>query len=225
MAKQLEKITRKPKREPLSRERIVDASLILIEQDGLDDFSIRKLAQALKCEAMSLYHHFPSKAHLMDALVDRVIAEAKTPDKTLEVFEQLRLVALEFRGIGLRYPQFFKYLALHRMNTPDGIRFLTSVITIFFEAGFDAESSARLFRSFSYYLVGATLDETSGYAKGPSAVEPVSDEVIMRDYPNLAKVGVYFKPGNLESTFNWGLDMFIEGFKMAQQKLKVNPPV
>lgn len=224
MAKQLEKIARKPKRTSLSRERIIDASLILIEQDGLDDFSIRKLAKALKCEAMSLYHHFPSKAHLMDALVDRVIAEAKTPDKTLEVFEQLRLVAFEFRGLGLRYPQFFKYLALHRMNTADGIRFLTNVITLFFEAGFDAESSARLFRSFSYYLVGATLDETSGYAKGPSAVEPVSDEVIMRDYPNLAKVGVYFKPGNLESTFNWGLDMFIEGFKMALKKLKANPP-
>ena len=61
--------------------------------------------------------------------------------------------------------------------------------------------------------MGATLDETSGYAKGPSAVEPATDDIIVRDYPHVAHVGAYFKPMYFESTFAWGLELFIEGVK------------
>ncbi len=49
--------------------------LELIEADGLEAFSTRKLAAKLGCEAMSIYHYFPSKAHLMDALLDRLVGD------------------------------------------------------------------------------------------------------------------------------------------------------
>ena len=65
-------------REPLSADRIETAALDLIEKEGLDAFSTRKLAATLSCEAMSIYHYFPSKGHLMDALVDRVIGNELT---------------------------------------------------------------------------------------------------------------------------------------------------
>jgi AcrR family transcriptional regulator len=62
-------------KEPLSAERIEQAALALIEIEGVEGFSTRKLAAELGCEAMSIYHYFPSKGHLMDALVDRVMGE------------------------------------------------------------------------------------------------------------------------------------------------------
>ena len=49
--------------EPLSRERIVEAALALVQADGLAGLSTRKLGQSLGCEAMSIYHHFPGKLH------------------------------------------------------------------------------------------------------------------------------------------------------------------
>src|SRR5690349_20169391 len=59
----------------LSRERIADAAMALVDRDGLEALSFRNLGAVLGCEAMSIYHHFPSKAHLMDALIDLMLAE------------------------------------------------------------------------------------------------------------------------------------------------------
>ena len=56
------------KRVALTRERIEIEALALIDADGIDAFSTRKLGARLGCEAMSIYHHFPSKAHILDAL-------------------------------------------------------------------------------------------------------------------------------------------------------------
>ena len=58
--------SRRPRpREPLTRERIVEAALAVVEAEGLAAFSTRKLGERLGCEAMSIYHHFPSKQHLL----------------------------------------------------------------------------------------------------------------------------------------------------------------
>ncbi len=60
----------------LSRERIAAAAMALVDREGLPALSTRRLGDELGCEAMSIYHHFPNKAHLMDALVDLMLAEA-----------------------------------------------------------------------------------------------------------------------------------------------------
>src|SRR4051812_14453640 len=57
----------------LSRERIAAVALALVDREGLAALSTRRLGDELGCEAMSIYHHFPNKAHLMDALVDLMI--------------------------------------------------------------------------------------------------------------------------------------------------------
>jgi len=202
---------RPAKRAPLSRERIELAALDLIERDGLRAFSTRKLASELRCEAMSIYHHFPSKAHLMDALLDRVVGELELPPADMPWLDRLRGAAFGFRAMALRHPAFFQAIAMHRMNTRVGLGALEGIIGIFRQGGFDDQMTARLFRAFSYFLVGAALDETAGYAKGPSAVEPVSDEVVRREFPLVAAAGPYFQPRHHEATFVAGIDMLLEG--------------
>jgi len=204
-------------REPLSRERIEIAALQLIERDGLDGFSIRKLAAELGCEAMSIYHHFPSKAHIMDALLDRVVSEMAIPSPNLPWQERLRRFAWEYRAMALRYPKFFQFAALHRMNTATALRVIDAAVAVFRDAGFDLEMSARLFRVWGYYVAGGSLDEAGGYAKGPSAVEPVADDVAARDYPEITAVNPFFKPQHHEAIFALGLDILIEG---AERELK-----
>ncbi len=204
-------------RRPLTRERIEKAALRLIEQDGLAAFSTRKLAQALGCEAMSIYHHYPSKAHLMDALLDRQI-RTLPPVPEGAWLERLRRVAHNIRDMALAHPEFFQFMALHRMNTPTALRWLDGCIGMFREGGFDAEATARLFRSFSYYVMGAALDETAGYAKGPSAAQPVDDTAVARDYLNVAAVGPYFKRAHHEKTFDTGLEILLEGIRKEAKR-------
>jgi len=200
-------------REPLSRQRIELAALDLIESEGLDDFSTRKLAAALDCEAMSIYHYFPSRQHLMDALIDRVLERVPPPAADTPPIVALRQSAIDFRKVALQRPNFQRYLAFHRLNTPGGIRFIGQILDTVARLGADVETTARLFRVIGYYLTGATLDETSGYAKGYSAAEPVSDELVVTNFPVVVAVNPFFKREHHEKTFLLGLEILLDGVR------------
>jgi AcrR family transcriptional regulator len=205
----------KAAREPLSRERIEEAALRVIEREGYDGFSMRKLAADLGCEAMSIYHYFPSMAHLRDALLDRLLAKIPIPSRDLPWIERLRQLAYGYRQFALDHPRFFQHAVLHRHNTATGLRLLENFLTVLDDAGFDTESVARLFRSLGYYIAGAALDEAAGYAKGPSAVEPAPETVVASDYPLITAVNPYFKPKHHRETFETGLEMMLSGIERA----------
>jgi AcrR family transcriptional regulator len=205
---------RKPSaaREPLSRERIVQAALEQVHQDGLALLSTRRLGQRLGCEAMSIYHHFPSKAHLLDAMVDHAIASVELPPAGIDPIERLRRMCHAYRAMANRLPALFPLVAVHRLNTPTGVRFIDAVIAMIRDLEPDPEAAARQFRAVGYYLVGACLDETAGYAKGPSAAEPVSEAYIRAHCPALISAAPYFQREHWDATFDLGLDAMVSNF-------------
>lgn len=207
-------------RVPLTRDSIVAAAMEVIEEGGLDVFSTRKLAERLGCEAMSIYHHFPSKAHLMDALVDRFIATIELPQGELAWQDRLRRLTASWRGSAMKQPEFFRYFVIHRLNTAAGLKFLDAMLSIYFDAGFDDEHAARFFRLTGYYVTGGLLDETSGYARGPSAVQPPGKAEIARDYPRIAAAAPFFQRGAYEKTLDVGLDILIAGFERELAKTR-----
>src|SRR3954454_13663011 len=69
-----------PERQPLTREKIVDAALTLLERDGMQGLSMRKLAPELGTGAASLYWHVGDKEELLGLLLDRIVGEAEVPD-------------------------------------------------------------------------------------------------------------------------------------------------
>ena len=203
------------RRKPLTRGRIVDAAFTVIEREGLEAFSTRRLARELDCEAMSIYHYFPSKAHLMDALVDRFIEQLELPEQSTPWRQRFDMLVAEMRRCALARPEFFRFFAIHRLNTPGGLGLLDWMLGIWFDAGFEPEMAARLFRLTGYYVTGGLLDETSGYAKGPSAVDPPGDDEIVNRYPRIATVGPYFRKGSFEPTFDLGIAILRDAYERA----------
>jgi AcrR family transcriptional regulator len=202
---------------PLTRDGIALAAMALIDREGLDQLSFRRLAADLGCEAMSIYHHVPSKAHLMDALIDIMLAEIVVP-KAADVpnwLERMRLTAYSFRAMALKHPDFFPFFAVHRLNTLRGVAFIDAVIGILRTAGFSDSDAARYFREIGYYLTGAALDETAGYARGPSAAEPVSSEVIGASFRHLDAAAPFFQPQHFQETFETGLEILLDGIGRA----------
>jgi AcrR family transcriptional regulator len=203
------------KREPLSPERIVLTSFEVIEAEGLAEFSTRKLAQKLGCEAMSIYHHFPSKAHLMDALVDSAVGSMRPIPPELDFIEGQRFAAHEYRAMGLRHAAFFPYLSVHRMNTPTALGWLDRMLVCYRKAGFSDRDAAHYFRQFGYYIIGAVLDETAGYARGPSTAAPVPLDVMQREFPNVLSAGPHFSQGDWLRIFELGLEIELDGIGRA----------
>jgi|SRR5438445_11076841 len=194
----------------LSREMIEDAAFEVIEREGFAGFSTRKLAAELGCQAMSIYHHFPSMGHLFEAMVDRLVGPLKMPDPDLPWRQRMRIAVLDYRRIGREHPAFATYFLTYRMNSPTCLAYIDSIVGLFNDGGFSPEMAARLFRVVGYYLGGALLDETAGYTKGPSAVTTVSDEQLARDFPNIAAAGRYFGKAEFDRTFDLGLEMLLD---------------
>jgi AcrR family transcriptional regulator len=203
-------------REPLTRERIVAEALALVDEAGLTGLSTRKLGQRLGVEAMSIYHYFPSKQHLLDALVDHAISTIPADSGAGNPQMRLRRLVYDYRAMAWRFPRLYPLIALHRHNTPIGVGFIERVLELVRALTPDDETAARQFRAFGYYLTGAALDETSGYAQGPSAAEPVSDEYIAAHCPRLAAAAPYFKRPHWDATFALGLDALVEGFRATR---------
>ena len=210
--------TRRKVREPLSHERIVNAAFALADRRGLAAFSTRLLAEDLGCEAMSIYHYFPSKAHLFDAMVDRCMAEIPVPPSDDDWIERLRRIAHGYRAMALRHPEFYPLLAVHRLNTRVALGFLDRVLKVFAAGGLSVAVRAQQFRVLGYYLTGACLDETAGYAKGPSAAEPVTGDELARDFPSIAAAGPFFQPQHHLKTFEAGLEVVLEGIGASQER-------
>jgi len=195
--------------EPLSRERIVQAALDEVQAEGLAALSMRRVGQRLGCEAMSLYHHFPSKQHLLDAMIDHALASIERPPLVLSQLERLRHSLYGYRAMARRFPALFPLVAVHRLNTPTGVAYIESILVVIKAVVPDPAIAARYFRAMGYYIAGAGLDETSGYAKGPSAADPVSDGYVLRECPQLVSVAPYFKEAYWDVTFATGVEALI----------------
>lgn len=90
-------------RTPVTRERIVGTALELIDRDGLERLSMRRLAAALGIEAMSLYHHVDDKADVLDGVVALVLSQMEVA--TQEAWdERVRHVARELRRVVRSHP-------------------------------------------------------------------------------------------------------------------------
>lgn len=203
---------------PLSRERIVAAALDQVAAEGLAGLSTRKIGERLRCEAMSIYHHFPSKQHLLDAMVDHAIATVDTPPADLTPLDRLRHAAHSYRAMANRFPALFPLVAVHRLNTPTGVRFIEAILALVQAVLPDPALSARHFRTLGYYLVGSGLDETSGYARGPSAAEPVDGVFIARECPRLMAVAPFFQHSHWDATFELGLEAILAAIARDAQR-------
>jgi AcrR family transcriptional regulator len=172
---------------------------------------------------MSIYYHYPSKAHLFDGMVAHCLGKIDwLPDHT-PWRKALRHGFASFRQVAHQYPAFNQYLVVYRMNSLEGLGMLEKILGILRRAGFSEEEAAKYFRLTGYYIMGATLDETSGYAKGPSTAEPVPDEVVARDFPTVASVAPFFKPGGFDATFFAGLDLLLDGIEAAHKNQPKSP--
>ena len=209
-------------RQSLSRAFIVEAALAEIDAKGLEGLSMRGLGSALRVEAMALYHHFPSKGELLDAVMERLLAEAELPEPgSMPPLERLRRFVRSYRQIAVRHPQAFILLSARRFNTDAAFELYERILGTLAEAGFDAELSARFFRLVGYYTGGAGLAEVASRAQGPDAT-PVRLESFAdaERFPRVAAIAPYLRVGKLEGVFEFGLDVIFDAMEKRAQTRK-----
>ena len=106
----------------LTRERVLAAALRLVDEEGLDALSRRRLGQELGRDAMTLYRYAPDQAALLDGIVELVLDELVIPADGQDWQTQLRRGAHNFRRLALAHPHIVGLIVTRPMSTPLGLR-------------------------------------------------------------------------------------------------------
>src|SRR5258706_12286391 len=88
----------------LSRERVLEAALQIVDEEGLEAISMRRLGEALGVEAMSLYNHVENKAAILDGVFERVLSELPPAKRTGSWKAALKERARALRAVLRKHP-------------------------------------------------------------------------------------------------------------------------
>ncbi len=156
----------------LSRERILDAALELIDAEGLDAVSMRTLAARLGVQAMSLYHHFANKAALFDGLHERLLLQMRVEVDGLGWDEALRQLARSYRAVAAAHPLAFGLLATRPLSTPREVVHIAPALGVLSADGLTAAEQLFVVNLFFSSLNGLLLAELAPIPGHNDVAEP-----------------------------------------------------
>ena len=212
----------RPARAPLTQQAIVDAALRVLEHEGAEKLSMRRVADELGTGAASLYWHVASKDELVNLLVDRVASEIQVPPPDPDRWqEQLKEWMLQARQVFKRYPG-VAGLTLGRVPIgPNLVRWTEWLLALLRGAGIPDRIAAYagdlggLYLGASAYEEGMPLPSPTGEDLPPEKILAMFRgyyESLPADrFPNVhATLDVLFS-GGPDERFELGVDVIIRG--------------
>lgn len=210
--------TRARPRAALSKERILAEALQFVDERGLAGFTTRRLGERLGCEAMSIYHHFPSKQRLLDALAEHVCARIVEPPTDLDPIARLRVVGGEFLALARRHPWLFPLIAVQRADIPAGVAIDERLLRDCRALLSDDHLATQACRILRHYLTGAALDETAGYAAEPGTGGAAGGAQDTGEYSDAANAAPSRMAPHVAGTFELGFEMILEGIAVLRAR-------
>jgi AcrR family transcriptional regulator len=159
-------------RTALSRERVLAAAVAIADTQGLKALTMRRLAGDLGVEAMSLYHHLPSKDALLDGIVEAVIVEiqASIPREDLGGWRAaLRDRFLAARRVMLRHPWAPGLLTSRTAVPPVVYGYYDEIVGILVAGGFSYRLTHRALHAFGSMTLGFTQEMFSPGEPAPGS--------------------------------------------------------
>jgi AcrR family transcriptional regulator len=153
---------RQPHR-PLNRETILDRAVALIEREGPDALSMRRLGASLGVEAMAIYHHFSGRQELLRAIGDRLLEPLHHIELGEDWREACRRFATALRDVAVAWPATFQLLGLQPFDTPDSLGPVERLLGVLIAAGFAPPTALAVYRATASYARGYALAEATGF--------------------------------------------------------------
>jgi AcrR family transcriptional regulator len=219
------------RRVPLSRERILQAGIRLADEGGIESLTMRKLAQALAVEAMSLYNHVANKDDLVNGMVDLVVGEIELPS-TAEWDKAIRECAVSAHEVLLRHPWACGLVMMPstpRIAGNPRVGYMEWLLGTLREAGFSPELTYHAYHTLDSHILGFTMWEL-GHASAAKALAGGRDladlaasflrELRAGNYPYVAEHAEQHLAASGDDgaqEFEFGLDLILDGLKKARE--------
>jgi TetR/AcrR family tetracycline transcriptional repressor len=207
----------------LSREKVVAAALELVDREGLEALSFRRLAATFGVTPMALYRYVESKEALLEGVGDLVLEEFQAPDPEQGDWrEQLRGAARSFRAALVAHPAAVPIFLGRPLFTPAALRGANAVLGLFRRAGLPSEEAVVVYQQvIRFVLALVTLETGSGpelsaeERRERARVARVAFETLPPgEYPYLVEAAPELAaPYDPERAFESGLDLLVAGLE------------
>lgn len=216
----MEQETASKQRQKLSRERIVETALRIMDTEGLDAVTMRRVGRELGVEAMSLYNHVANKDDILDGMVDLILTDIEVPGTGTDWKGAMRQRSLSAHRVLLVHP-WAAVLLMSRYNIGPGMTaYLDATLGRLREGGFTVDGALDAWNTLDSHLYGFTLQELNRPFEASDAPQVSADvlpQIPIEQFPHVAEViGHVMKSGRHED-FTFGLDLILDALERRLQ--------
>ncbi|MFC9553580.1 TetR/AcrR family transcriptional regulator [Rhodococcus sp. NPDC056960] len=207
----------------LTTERVLITALDIVDAEGVEALSMRRLAQALDREAMTLYRYARNKAALLDGVVELVLSELVIDPDASDWATELRGLAHNYRNLALAHPHVVPLLVTRPLSTPlalrpvGTLRPLEDFLELLVRTGFAPRDALRAYRLFFGFLQGHILDELQELVEDPEESEDVLrlglHRLPRKRFPQLRGLASELAHYDGEALLDDGLDLVLIGLQ------------
>lgn len=205
----------------ITRELVLATALEMIDRDGADALSMRRLGAALARDPMILYRHAPGKAALLDGVVETVLALLRVDPTDPDWAAQLRAVARDYRALALAHPNVVPLLVTRPLATPlalrprGTLRPLEDILALLTRAGFSGPDALHVYRALFGFLNGHVLNELQELVENPDETDDLLRLGLYRlplgEFPLLRSLAHAMASYDGAAELERGLDILLTG--------------
>jgi len=219
------------RRVPLSKDRVLRAAISLADEGGIESLSMRKLAQMLGVEAMSLYNHVANKDDILDGIADLVWSQIELPSGEQDWEAAIRKCAISAHDALVQHPWACNLIMSSTRVRPARLRYMEALLRQLRETGFSADETYHAYHALDSHILGFTLWQLGHTMSGDGPrirtkaelavfVATVFPELSLDDYPYLLEHGEqHFTDGSHkeDGEFEFGLRLILDGLKRMRR--------
>jgi AcrR family transcriptional regulator len=212
----------------LTRDRIIEAAVAVVDEGGIDALTMRAVSRRLGAGTMSLYRHVASRDELLDLVLEAMASEVGSSPLTGRWRDDLASIARDMRSGLVKRPQLTVLLTSRSGRGGAELPMLDRTLGVLRGAGFGRRGAARANQALGNYVAGAALWEAVGLAgthgeDREAQRQAVADMVAALPadvFPNLAWVGSRITADGPDDRFEFGLTCLLDGFEayLARRK-------
>ena len=218
-------VDRRPNRPRLTRRDVLATALRLIDEEGVDALTMRRLGRALDRDPMRLYRFAASKDALLDGVVELVLEELEVPSSAPPQTwsDVLRATAHRYRRIALRHPHVVPLLVTRPLATPLGLRPLgtlrplEALLDLLVAAGFAPHGALHAYRLYMGFLQGHVLTELQERVHDPDETDALLRlglyRLPPREFPRLRSLATALTEFDGAKELDEGLDIVLGGLR------------
>lgn len=210
-----------PNSERITKTMVLTAALRIIDDDGVDGLSMRRLGKALHRDPMALYRHAPSKAALLDGVAELVFEQLTVDPDNADWAAELRTIARDFRHLALAHPRVVPLLVTRPLATPLGmrppgtLRPLEDVLELLTRAGFTGADALHIYRALFGFLYGHVLNELQEIVENHDETDDLLrlglHRLPIREFPILRNLAPELADYDGAAELERGLDILLTG--------------